>query len=63
MSANRIVKRRAFRSQHAIETFHDYMIAAGDRHPSFQQNIRKARRDAGHRPTSTDMHWFEDRSY
>lgn len=72
MSANRIVKRRAFAASrpnghahwaafHRGEaaptrpTYHDYAIASGDRHPTYQKNIRAARAEHGLQPTATDM--------
>lgn len=72
MSANRIIKRRAFNAsrmnghQHwaafrrdeapAVRpTYHDFAIAGGGRHPTFQKNIRLERADQGCSPTSTDM--------
>jgi hypothetical protein len=78
MSANRIVKRRAFaasrpnghahwaafrraeatsvvRPTSVRPTYHAYAITGGDRHPTFQKNIRAARAEHGLQPTSSDM--------
>ena len=71
MSSNRIMKRMAFRSSQPPAfangiprlTYHEYAVAAGHRHPSFQKNIRAARAAMGHRKTSTDMHHFEGKAF
>lgn len=55
MSANRIVRRRAFRSSPKAADFHDHEIAIGDRHWSFQKNIRNERREHGLSFTSSNM--------
>jgi len=72
VSANRIVKRRAFKASRITElthwaavrrgevlqnrpSYHETSIANGERHPSFQKNIRAARAEHGLTPTSSDM--------
>lgn len=39
----------------ARPTYHDYAITNGDRHPTFQRNIRVARAEHGLTATSSDM--------
>jgi hypothetical protein len=62
VSANRIVKRRDWRSRTPVDakgaplSYHDDAIAAGHRHLSFQRAIRAARRALGLSPTSGNMH-------
>jgi hypothetical protein len=57
VSLNRIAKRRAYLAQHPGRdiSYHQYAIATGDRHPTFQKNARSARAEHGLRPTSSDM--------
>lgn len=72
MSANRIVKRRAFKASRTTEfthwaavrrgealqarpSYHEHAIANGEKHPTFQKNIRAARAELGLKPTASDM--------
>lgn len=67
MSANRIVRRRAWRANPTTNgkpvAYHDRCIANGERHPSFQRRIRTARAAMGYRRPTTDMHHFEGKRY
>lgn len=67
MSANRIVKRRAFAGSQAKRqdkpvTYHEYAISSGDRHPNFQRRVRAVRAEHGLQPTSGNMHRVHGRS-
>lgn len=56
--ADRIRARLDYRDRpasRANQSYHDWLIANGDRHWTFQKNIRGERRDLGVPPTASDM--------
>lgn len=63
MSANRIVRRRAFISSNPTVSYHERCVENGERHEDFQKRIRSAREARGHSAAASCMHTFYGQRY